>query len=117
MELMKTEKPLEFKKGDVTFFIKPKATEYDVFNTIMAGEMKADGMVAMKRMDFNDCILRNFIIGWEGVTIDGKAIPYSWEVFVNGWPKQDENNIFVELVNFIFEKTDYHKKDKELKKG
>ena len=116
MELMKADKPLEFKKGEVTFFIKPKASEHDVFNTIMSGEMKADGTVTVKRMDFNDCVLRHFIIGWEGVTVEGKEVPYSWEMFVSGWPKQDEGNIFVDLVNFIFEKTDYHKKDSELKK-
>lgn len=118
MELIKPAKPLEFKHGDVTFFIKPNATSHDRFMSVMSGEMKSDGTIAVKRAEFNETILRNFIVGWEGVTQNGKPVPYSWEAFISSWPKEEDGkNIFVELTNFIFDKTDYHSKHEELKKA
>lgn len=117
MELIKSDKPLEFKKDGVTFYIKPRATSHDGFMAAMGGEMRHDGSISMKRAEFNETILRGFIIGWDGVFIDGKPTPYSWESFVTGWPKEETGNIFVELTNFIFDKTDFHKPHERIKKG
>ena len=116
MELLKQEKPLEFVHKGVKFFIKPHASEHDRFMALMVGDMKADGSVIMRRSDFNETILRSFILGWEGVTENGKPISYSWEKFVMGWPKESGAGVFVELTNFILEKTDYSKSNEEIKK-
>jgi hypothetical protein len=117
IELQKHELPLRFKYSDDVFFlVKPHANARDIFNLRNCGTLKADGAVAIKGGDISDSVLQSFVVGWEGVQVDGKPVSYSWELFISSFPRDNKRDVFLEVAAFIFEKTDINIKDKTGKK-
>lgn len=116
MELSRAKEPLKFKYRDVTFLVKPHAVEADRLEIWASGKAD-DGKIVAPRAEFVKALIRCFVIGWEGVTQDGKPVPYSFETFVNLFPKQpkDETPVFLALGNFIYEKTDIAEQDIDAK--
>jgi hypothetical protein len=115
MELMKQEKPLELKFEDVKFYIKPRATAFDIFTLRMNSEMN-DGVVSLSSKTYYNGVIKSFILGWEGVTIDGKPVPYAWDLLITLFPKGKDKDVFFELLDFILKNTDLTYKQEELKK-
>jgi hypothetical protein len=107
IELKKQGEPLRFQySDDVVFLIKPNATAYDIWQMRHVGIMGEDGAVKIRRGELAELVISNFIIGWEGVNIDGKPAPYSWELFTRAFPRNNKRDVFLELENFVLEKTD-----------
>jgi len=103
MELMVAEKPLEFVTGEVTFLVKPRASAADKFCVIMGKDAASFMRAAIERM----------VVGWKGVTKDGKPVAYNatmLDLLPNGG-----DNVLLSLGNFILEKTDLVKEDSEAK--
>jgi len=117
IQLQRQEQPLKYKySDDVAFLIKPHATAHDIFMLRNCGTLKADGTLTLKHSDFSEMLLQSFIVGWEGVQLDGKAVPYSWDILVSSFPRDNARDVFIELVSFIFENTDVKVKDEAAKK-
>ena len=119
MELTKQKEPIKFIHGDVTFLVRPHATEADRLEIWAAGKAE-DGKIVAPRAEFVKALIRCFVVGWEGVTQDGNPVPYAYETFVNKFPKshkKGETPVFLALGNFIYENTDIAKQDGDEKNG
>jgi hypothetical protein len=112
MELLKSREPLRFKHKDVTFLIKPIATVGDRLEIQLIGELIGD-KIRFDKAEFSKVMIRNFVIGWEGVTEDGEPVPWSVDTFMTRFPDQDTGS---ELLDFIRQNTDIFRKAVELKK-
>lgn len=112
MELAKPQEPLKFAYKDVTFLVRPKSIEADRLEVWGSGQVE-DGKIISKQAEFVKALIRCMVVGWEGVTEDGKPVPYSFETFLARFPNQGrgEANVFLQLGDFIFEKTDIWKQD------
>ena len=110
MELEKhDEKPLEFKWKDVTFKIKPRATAADR----LAVAFRDQKTVA----SYSLTLIERMVIDWEGVTLNGQPVPYSFELLSKHLPSTAEDNALIGLAGFIWENTDIGSGlDKDLKK-
>jgi len=103
MELMVAERPLEFVAGDVTFLVKPKASAADKFVVIMGKDTAS----------FMRAVIERMVVGWRGVTQEGKPIAYNpalLDMLPNG-----KDNVLLSLGNFILNSTDIVKEDAEAK--
>ena len=107
MKLAPNAVPLEFVYEDgVVFLIKPHATQYDVFQMSMTGEVKG-GVLKMSASSYFETALKQFILGWQGVEDEnGKPVAYSWDTFISRFPRNPNRDVFLELWKFIQEKTD-----------
>lgn len=106
MELMAMEKPLEFKHGEVTFLVKPKASAADKFAAMMAKDPHEFARVAMRRM----------VMGWSGVTSGGKPVVYAPDL-LDQLPPHEGGNPLVALGEYIVKHTDIAKVDEKAKNG
>jgi hypothetical protein len=115
MELRKNhQKPLEFKYEDVTFLVKPRASEEDRMLVMLLGEQLPDGNVKFSRPDFCRLVVERMVVGWEGVTRDGKPMPYSFTA-LSEFPRIEGKNVYLEVGAFILQQTDIQKSEAELK--
>lgn len=117
MELKESDvKPLEYKHEDVKFLVKPEATEEDRLEVLLAGRQDGENIV-MSRAEYCKTVIRRMVVGWEGVTRKGEAVPYSFEELRN-FPRGTGKNVLLELGGYIIEHTDIAKpKNPNLKKG
>lgn len=116
MELLKPQAPLKYKHGDVTFLIKPKASSGDRLEIILSGSANSKGAIVVSRADYIRALIKRFVVGWEGVTLDGKEVAYSFELLDENFPKQDGDDVMLMLGDFIFRNTDIKSGESELKK-
>jgi hypothetical protein len=116
MEIRKSNaKPLEFKYEDVTFFVKPAATEEDRMVVSLSGKSEGDKVV-FSRGEYCKAIIQCMVTGWKGVTADGKEIEYEYDLLAD-FPKVEGHNVYLELGGFILKNTDIKKgKGEDLKK-
>lgn len=113
MELIRRREPLQFKHEDVVFLVKPQTTAADRMEMFMSGRVEACGS-KMTVADFNKALIRCFVVGWKGVTFEGKEVPYAYETLMDSFPNNDD--VLTRLSAFILEHTDAFKKDEALKK-
>ncbi len=100
-------KPLEFKYEDVTFFVKPVASEEDRMIVALSG--LSDGAhVRFSKPEYCRTVIQCMVSGWQGVTEDGKPVPYSFDLLAD-FPRVDGKNVYLELGAFIIEHTDINK--------
>ena len=85
MELQKPQDNLSCKIGDVTFFFRSQMTVRDKVAIDMVGTLK-DGRWVMDRDAYITKIIERFVTGWDGVTENGKPVPYSYDVFMERFP-------------------------------
>ena len=106
MELVQEKAPLRFAWGDVTFLVKPQTTSGDKFEIDMAGRPVGNtGQVEFSPAEFYRTLVRQFVVGWEGVTSEGKPVPYSYENLMR-LPAQSGDDVVIRLGIFIVENTD-----------
>lgn len=115
MELVKKSEPLEFKHEDVIFLVKAVASDGDRMDVKLAGKWDRTSYV-FSPPEFNRALVRRMVIGWKNVTVEGKEVPYSFELLDNYFPITGKESIFALLGNFIEEKTGIFKKD-EIRKN
>lgn len=105
---MRKSKPmLEFKYEDVTFLVKPEATEFDRLEVALAGRQDGKDIV-FSRAEYAKTLVRCMVTGWKGAQRDGKDVPYSFEEIAD-IPKVRGRNVMLELSGFIMDHTDIHK--------
>ena len=114
MDLIKPAEPLEFKHEDMSFLIRPHASEGDRMEVTMSGSYR-DGAFVFSRPEFNRALVRRFVVGWKGVKMDGKEVPYAFDLLDHHFPISGKDNIFVLLGIFIVEKTGIFAKDDLIK--
>jgi len=106
MEASKHGQPKEFTYGDMVVLVKPHATSQDRMEVAFS---KDDVPTRFK------LAARLMVIGWRGLTRDGKEVPYSPEELRNV-PDLPDHNFAIELGLFIWKETDISgMKDKDLK--
>ena len=110
MELKKNDESLlEFKWQDVVFKIK---------RTANSGDRLAVALRDQKTLaTYSLTLVERFVVDWEGVTQEGKPVPYSFKLLSESLPSTVEDNALLALANFIYENTDIAKgMDEGLKK-
>ena len=114
MELVKHSQPLEFKYEDIVFLVKKHANAEDKMEVALSG--KRDGNdIFWTRAEYCKTIIRRMVLGWKGVTQDGKEVPYSFDALCE-LPHVEGRNVFLALGEFVMEHTDIrNSKAKDLK--
>jgi|WetSurMetagenome_2_1015567.scaffolds.fasta_scaffold956070_1 hypothetical protein len=102
MELLKSQDNLTFEYEDVKFFVRPSASVKDRFEVDMVGDWK-DGKFEMKKTAYFLKLVELFVVGWSGVTQDGKEVAYSYETLLNSFPNV-KNDLILTLGAFIASK-------------
>jgi len=116
MELLARKPTLEFKYHDVTFLIKGSATAADKMDLALGGRQEGDKTI-YNSAEYCRALVRLFVVGWKGVTFEGKEVPYAFETFCEHFPHVHGDNAFVKVAAFIVEHTDVKKEQKDLKNG
>ena len=101
MELVKEKDNLEFQYKDVTFIVRSTATARDKFHLDTRVVLNVNGTGMMKLLDLYEFAIRQFVIGWRGVTQDGQDVPYSFESFEKAFPIDPKDDVFLRLGGFI----------------
>lgn len=102
MELLKPKDRLTYSIGDVKFFIRSTMTARDKFRLGIMGEYK-NGVFAVDRGEVFEKVIDLFVEGWEGVTEDGKPVPYSYDTFMNRIPGDTARDWVLKLGVFIID--------------
>lgn len=102
MELLKPKDNLTFSIGDVKFFIRPQMTVRDKLELDMLGDYD-NGVFQVKKGDIIAKLVELFVVGWDGVTEDGKPVPYSYRTFAERLPADMARDWMLNLGTFIFE--------------
>ncbi len=101
METVKAEKDLEFKWKDVTFKVRGVATSEDKFEINVLYGVDKEGKLKVPRSQFYRTAIKRFVKGWEGVTTDGKPVPFSMEALGNLPIDPDGEDVMILLGSFI----------------
>lgn len=116
MELMpqsEAGKVLEFPWKDVTFLVRARAVEEDRLEVWGIGKTEGDAIVAT-RADFARTLVRRFVVGWRGVTREGKEVSYSFKSLCESFPvAHGEKSVFLALSDFILTHTDFQESKAE----
>jgi hypothetical protein len=101
MELLKLdERPAEYKWEDVTFLIRTRMGPGDKFAVDTAGHLLENGKVTFKAWKLYEVLIKTFVVGWKGVTENGKEVPWDYDVFATRFPVKDKDVIML-LGEFI----------------
>lgn len=117
MELLKpNEGPARYEwKDGVVFLYRTKVTTEDKYAVDTAGQLMKDGTIQFNPWDFYRSLIKVFVIGWEGVTVDGKPAPYSYDAF-SRLPADPDQDIVMKLAIKIAQDTGFFKSDEQTKK-
>jgi len=85
MEILKQQDNGNVKIADVTFYFRSQMTARDKAALDMIGEYQ-NGKWSIDRTAHLTKIIELFVTGWDGVTEDGKPVPYSYEVLMTRLP-------------------------------
>lgn len=106
MELLKEVPPLEYVFKDVTFVIRAQANAHDKFQMDMSlGQINGEGKVEATLREVYQTLIKLFVVGWKGVTQDGKEVPYSYDLLTNAFPADPMDDVYMRLGGFIASKT------------
>lgn len=103
MELIKPE-VARFEFKDIVFLVRSKATLGDrmAIEALTVGAIqavKAGGIEGLPKLGRE--IVKLFVCGWEGVTLDGKAVPYSYDLLVSSFPADIADELMPQLCKFV----------------
>jgi len=102
MELLKLgERPAEYKWQDVTFYFRTKVTVGDKYEIDTAGTVVNGDKISFTPWNFYSTLIRLFVNAWDGVTEDGKTVPYSYETLMQRLPAQQSEDVVMKLGVFI----------------
>ena len=120
MELVQQPKALEFQWHDVRFFVRARATAEDRFeiNLLYDVDKAQEGKVVVPRRALYLTLIERFVKGWEGVTQDGQAVPFTLDS-LKRLPADQEDDVILYLGSFILNNTGLFvtREDGEKKKG
>lgn len=100
MELLKAKENLKYTIGDVTFLVRAQATVRDKFELDVAGDWNKDGKFVLNVGTAYRKLVELFVVGWEGVTQDGKPAPYSFDALM-GLPADAVSDWILKLGTYI----------------
>ena len=109
MELLGIVKPdqlLKLKWQDITFLVKPYASQEDKFIIATSGIINDDGSTVVETRGLYATLVRRFVVGWEGVTSEGKPVDYDFSLFSRLPAVPGETNAVFAVGTFIAENTD-----------
>jgi hypothetical protein len=118
MELLEDVEPLKFPWNDAFLLVKRRASVYDKFVLDMQGSRESiDGKLVARidNIELGRVLVKLFVVGWENVTKNGKAVAYSYDVLERQMPADKERDFYLAITDFIVKETDVFKKDVELK--
>ena len=110
MELLKKERA-ELKIADVCLFVRTRAT---IADKLALERIESRGAARLRAGDGSAEVLawmgeqmaRLFVDGWSGVTVDGQAVPYSFDRLMDGFPAAMAAELIPKLSQFIAENVD-----------
>ncbi len=105
MEVMKQEfATCEYKDIKFTFRTKASISDKLAKDKLLAEALKAGSIEAMPRIGKG--IVKMFLHGWEGVTLDGKPVPYSFDTLEHSFPAEIADELMPLLVKFVKDNVD-----------
>lgn len=104
MEVPKDKDNLTYAIGDVKFFIRAQATVEDKFEVDSTGTWNGQGKFVMSLNLFYRTLVERFVVGWDGVTSGGKAVPYSFAALL-ALPADATQDWVIKLGTFIASNT------------
>jgi len=91
-----------FKWKDITFHLRPRGLSGDKHDLIEMGEIDKNGKAFIPMNKFYRRAIELFVKSWEGVTEDGKPVPFSMEN-LNSLPVENgDGDVIRELGAFIY---------------
>lgn len=105
MELLKIEiAALKFR--DATFFFRTHASIGDklAVEAIVAGALTAKDIDSLPKIGM--ALVKLFMCGWEGVTAEGKIVPFSHALIETSFPAEITDELIPQLVKFVKESVD-----------
>lgn len=87
----------QFIYKDVVFFYRTNVTVGDQFALNSAGSSYEGDQIKFKTWDFCLQIVKTFVTGWKGVTLNGKEVPYSFDALMNELPAEIGNDLIMVL--------------------
>ena len=102
MEIQKQGEILEHKWKDITFRVRAQATAGDRFEIDILYDVDK-GVVVVPRRELYRTLIKRFVVGWEGVTEDGKPVPFSLENLER--LPADNEDVILFLGSFIVNKS------------
>lgn len=107
MELIKPKDNLEFKWRDVTFFYRGDITVGDRYRVLNSGNVMDGDKIMFRPWDLYKTLIETLVVGWTGVTENGKSIPYSFDTLMNKLPADMTTDIVSVLGLEIAKKTGF----------
>ena len=104
MELLKAKDNLTYSVGDVKFFVRASATGRDKLAVDMTGTFD-NGKFRADPAAFYEKLIERFVVGWSGVTKDGKDVPYDFQTFIDYFPADRFTGHLFKLGTFIAAET------------
>jgi hypothetical protein len=100
MEIMKKELA-DFAFQDIVFHVRTRATVGDklALEKLSAEAINDIHNGALPKMGRE--VVRIFVDGWTGVTVDGKPAPYSYELLESGLPADIADELMPALCRFV----------------
>jgi hypothetical protein len=103
MELSILENKLaEWKWKDVTFKFRSKVTKGDRWKIDTSGAILENDQIKFEPWKFYEIMIRVFVSDWDGVTKDGKKVPFSYDA-LSSIPDDDGDDIVMKLGHYIAE--------------
>jgi len=115
MELTKKKPDLKFTHKELTFTVRAVATAGDKYEIDCLYDVKGDGLEINRRM-FYLTLIERFVTGWEGVTENGKPVPFSLANLLS-LPYDHEDDIVIILGSWITNHVGIFKQADDKKKG
>lgn len=105
MELLKLE-TASLTVQDVTFICRTKSSIGDKLrvDALVAGALQAKSIEVMPMIGL--ALVRLFLCGWSGVTLNGEPVPYSFDLIESSFPADMTDILIPALVKFVKESVD-----------
>ena len=100
MELVK-DTPARFEHSDLVLLVKTKASVGDkmAVEQLLANIRNARTIDNLPKTGKE--LVRLFVVGWEGVTQDGKPVPFQYDLLYSGLPAALADTLMPALYKFI----------------
>jgi len=96
MELLKLdERPAEYKWEDVTFLFRTIMGPGDKFAVDTAGHLMENGKITFKVWELYKALIKTFVVGWKGVTENGKEVPWDYNLFMTRFPVKEKDVVML----------------------
>lgn len=105
METLK-QTPARFEHSGIALLIKTRASIGDKIEAEAITAQVAAAKSIMELPKIGRDLVRMFVVGWEGVTADGKPVPFNYGLIYSAFPAELTDTLMPALYQFILANVD-----------